>query len=202
MMWPWGHLAVGYLALSLSLDQRFQRSPDDLAVVVLVVVTQLPDLIDKTLAWYLLVLPHGRSLAHSALVASVVIAICWRYAAGRGRPELGVAFGVGYASHLAADAFGPLLSREFADLAFLFWPLLQLPRYTDTPSIGGYFTTLVRELSTGSVEPLLAIEFVLVVLASLCWRAHDFPGLGRCRPARVDRDSDAESLEHDRREET
>ena len=60
-MWPWGHLALGYLLHSPLARARFGRPPTDRATLLLVIGTQLPDLVDKPLAWWLGVLPAGRS---------------------------------------------------------------------------------------------------------------------------------------------
>ena len=61
-MWPWEHLAFGYLLWSLWLRARGRSLPGDWEALVLVFATQLPDLVDKPLAWQLGVLPGGRSL--------------------------------------------------------------------------------------------------------------------------------------------
>jgi hypothetical protein len=49
-MWPWGHLAVGYLLSAGAAYLRDHSSPRGLAVVALAAGTQLPDLLDKPLA--------------------------------------------------------------------------------------------------------------------------------------------------------
>jgi hypothetical protein len=72
-MWPWAHAALGYLAYTLYLRGRFNARPVGLPVVALGFGTQAPDLIDKTLAWYVGVLPYGRSLAHSLLAGSPIM---------------------------------------------------------------------------------------------------------------------------------
>jgi len=67
-MWPWGHLAVGYVAFSVFVRFRLGRQPSGHAALALAVATQLPDLIDKPLAWQFGLLSSGISVAHSILV--------------------------------------------------------------------------------------------------------------------------------------
>ncbi|PSQ27664.1 hypothetical protein BRD03_05435 [Halobacteriales archaeon QS_9_68_17] len=72
-MWPWGHLAVGYLLYAASSRRQRARPPDGAETILIAFGTQFPDLGDKPLAWTVSVLPNGRSLAHSAFVAAAVI---------------------------------------------------------------------------------------------------------------------------------
>jgi len=74
-MWPWGHLAVGYLLWSVLVRDRRFRPPTGAETLLLAVGTQFPDAVDKPLAWSLGVLPNGRSLAHSVFLAT---ALCRR----------------------------------------------------------------------------------------------------------------------------
>ncbi|HKJ58176.1 MAG TPA: metal-dependent hydrolase [Halobacteriales archaeon] len=179
-MWPWGHLAVGYLAAATGR----REPPGDLAVLVLAVGTQFPDLIDKPLAWNLGVIPNGRSLAHSAIVATLVVVLVWRYAARRDRADLAAAFAIGYYSHLGADALYPLLEGRFGELAFLGWPVLPPIEYTGSTSVVARFAELFRELAAGHVAPTFGFELLLVLAAAALWASQDFPGLAllRSRP--------------------
>ncbi len=107
-MWPLGHAAVGYLLYTLATRARFDRPPTALALCALLVGTQFPDLVDKPLAWYVGVLPTGRTLAHSLLVlipvSLVVLALARRY----DRTELGFAFVLGALSHAVVDVIPAL----------------------------------------------------------------------------------------------
>jgi hypothetical protein len=76
-MWPWGHLALGYLLYSPFARARFGRPPTDRATLLLAFGTQLPDLVDKPLAWRLDVLPAGRTLGHSLLSVVAVSALVY-----------------------------------------------------------------------------------------------------------------------------
>lgn len=176
-MWPWGHLAVGYLAYAAVLDGRLRRSPDGLAVVVLAVATQLPDLVDKPLAWHLGVIPNGRSLAHSAIVATVVILLVGWALRARGERTLAVAFAVGYYAHLVADAVSPILTGEWEGLAFLAWPVIPAADDLDSTGIVEFFLALARDLAAGDVPPFFVAELGLVLLAAALWASHGFPGL-------------------------
>ncbi|MCL7419035.1 MAG: metal-dependent hydrolase, partial [Halalkalicoccus sp.] len=92
-MWPWGHAALAYVLYS-ALRRRRGGSPGGVATIVVVFASQLPDLIDKPLAWTLGVIPSGRMLAHAPAVAlPLCVAVYW-YFARRSRAEYGVAFGL------------------------------------------------------------------------------------------------------------
>lgn len=84
-MWPWEHLAFGYVLFSL-LVRIGRRRPDDASVYLLVLFTQFPDLVDKPLAWTFGILLSGLSVGHSVFVAlSVsVVALALGHARGRG----------------------------------------------------------------------------------------------------------------------
>ena len=49
-MWPWEHLAFGYVLYSLGVRTLRGRTPRGPPVLVLAVATQVPDLLDKPLA--------------------------------------------------------------------------------------------------------------------------------------------------------
>jgi membrane-bound metal-dependent hydrolase YbcI (DUF457 family) len=185
-MLPWGHLAVGYLGLTWGSSWLGRNSPGELAVLALVVGTQLPDLVDKPLAWYLAVLPSGRSFGHSLFVAGVVVAAVYAAARRVDRPVAGVAFGWGYLSHLAGDALYPALSGQWAEFAFLFWPVRSVPQ-DET----GY--TILGVLLDGTLSPTGLFETALFVVALAVWRWQDFPGTERVRRFVAGRDPAGES---------
>ena len=134
-MWPIGHLAVGYLLFVAVAAWTDRSLPADWrTLTVLAFATQLPDLVDKPLSYWG-VLPSGRSLAHSLVVfAVVVVAARLTARAVRARwdadPSIPIPFAVtlplvvGYLSHLAGDAYGPVLAGEFRHVRFLLWPVL------------------------------------------------------------------------------
>jgi len=124
-MLPLGHLAVALLPVSLYTLLRKRRLPVGRIVILLVLATQLPDLIDKPLAWTFGVLPSGRMLAHSLVVSLPVLAGLTVLARRRGRGRLGLLFSAAYLSHIAGD-FYPILYRgtDYYFFPNLFWPLL------------------------------------------------------------------------------
>ena len=92
-------MLVGVVSVAAAAGYRGRASRMELLAVL--VGTQLPDIVDKPLAWWFTVLPSGRSptrcfwpcRSHSS-------SFWWRGTA------VGVAFGVGCASHLAGDIYG------------------------------------------------------------------------------------------------
>jgi membrane-bound metal-dependent hydrolase YbcI (DUF457 family) len=173
-MWPWGHLAAGYLVYSAYTRLRTGDSPADVPAVVALFGTQLPDLVDKPLAWSFSVLPSGRSLGHSLVVAAPVLAIAWFLTARRDARPLAAALGVGWVSHTFGDALYPLLGRNFADVTFIAWPLLPLPTYEVEASFAAHFALL-------SPSPTFLFELLLVAVASVAWHADGHPGLATVR---------------------
>ncbi|AGB38985.1 metal-dependent hydrolase [Natronococcus occultus] len=177
-MWPLGHAAIGYLCYTLATRTRFDRPPGQIAVLVLLFGTQFPDLIDKPLAWYLGVIPTGRTLAHSLLFLVPVSIAVYVLARRYGRAEYGFAFGLGALSHTLVDALPALWGGT--DPSFLLWPALPVEGYeSGAPSV----TALFLE-SLG--DPYFLSEFVLAALALAIWRRDGSPGLATLR-ALVDR---------------
>lgn len=181
-MWPWEHLAVGYLAYSIAVRSVTGRPPrDPVAVVVLAFATQFPDLIDKPLAWSLGMLPTGTSLAHSVFVAvplSVLVAVlAWRW----GRPAIGAAFAIGYLLHLPSDAIyaavilgSPLTGEGFA------WPLVPATPIERTgfgANVSHYFERYVAALTSREGIRYLAAELLLVGGAFALWLRDGVPGM-------------------------
>ncbi|WP_227356809.1 metal-dependent hydrolase [Haladaptatus salinisoli] len=167
-MWPWGHLAFGYLAYSLVAHRWRGRPPDGREAIVVAIATQFPDIVDKPLAWTVPILPSGRSFAHSLLTASIIVTFVTIYCRRTGR-EGALAFCVGYFSHIVGDAFGPLLAGEYVYLTFLLWPVLPVRADTE-PSFAAHFESL---LSLGFSAP----ELLLVAVTILLWVSDGVPGL-------------------------
>jgi len=182
-MWPWGHLAFGYLCYSLGSRIGTRTSPGDRDTLALAVGTQFPDLIDKPLAWWVGVLPGGRTLTHSLLVAvplvALGIAVGRRY--GFGLPA--VAFGVGYGTHLVGDAIGPLTAGRYGELAFLLWPATPTVVYEGEASLLWHLTTI-------TLSPLFVLEGLLVALVVGLWIADGAPVLSALPSVVSDTDED------------
>lgn len=163
-MFPWTHAAVGYLLLVglwLALGRRVSKAE----LVAVVVGTQLADVVDKPLAWWLQILPAGRSLAHSLLFAvpltALVVGVAWR----RHHPEVGAAFGLGYLSHLVGDTYVAVYYWRVEEFTFLLWPLL--PPYPYDEFTG------VAELATGVELTLPLVAFATgSVLVGLVFFVH------------------------------
>lgn len=189
-MWPWTHLAFGYLLVSLLWRLRATRVTGAVAVAA-AVGTQFPDLVDKPLAWGLGVLPAGRSLAHSVFTAAAVSAVVLAVAARRDRRDPALAFVVGYGSHLAGDVIPKLPASDFDSLTFLLWPLLPLPEYDGAEPV----VANLAEVAAAPTASLLSSPSRLALLALVVavWWADGFPGvvgIGRyfARHARPDID--------------
>jgi len=183
-MWPWDHLAFGYLLHSLLVRSRLGRGPEDGPVLALVVATQFPDLVDKPLAWEFGALPHGQSLAHSLLFAVPVVLASAAAARRYGRPEHGTAVAVGYLSHLLADlAYGPLTGGSLSP-AFLLWPLLHRPPEPPVglaPRVLALLDSSLALLATPAGLVYLLLELALGLAVAALWRRDGFPGTGPIR---------------------
>ncbi len=175
-MWPLGHAAVAYLCYTLSTRSRFDTPPEGVAVLVLLFGSQFPDLVDKPLAWYVGVLPTGRTLAHSLLILVPLSVGFYLLARRYSRGEYGVAFAIGALSHSIVDAL-PILWDPGEDVAFLLWPITPVEGYErGSPTV----LELLRE-SMG--DPYFLSEFVLAAIALLIWHRDGYPGLEPIRRA-------------------
>jgi hypothetical protein len=190
-MWPWEHLAFGYLWYSLPRRLTGSGPPAETAVVALAVGTQFPDLIDKPLAWGLAVLPSGLSLAHSLLVAVPVWVVAVAVASRVGRPSVGVAAAVGYASHLAGDVLYPLVVDGTLRIRFLLWPLTRAP-VVDAPGLVFQVRLFLSEFGVFLASPrgrlYLLAEFVVMAATLAVWLVDGSPGIGLARRSVARRD--------------
>jgi hypothetical protein len=173
-MWPWGHLAVGYLCYRGWCAVRGTTPSHGRALAVLAVATQLPDLVDKPLAWELGFLVSGRSLAHSLLVGLPILLVLWHLLADR--RHYWVAFTIGYLTHLAGDGIQPLLAGDYQPLAYLGWPLLETP-------YGGVDVGIIEYLLTPELTASYLGQWGLFLLAIVVWAVDGFPGLELLRPS-------------------
>lgn len=180
-MWPWGHAAVGYLIYSLG-SRLLGRRPDGVSVFVLLLGTQLPDLVDKPLSWFLGVFPQGYSVGHSVFVALpvglVVLAVFRTYTRAT------IAFVVGYWSHLAGDIGFGLLTSHPLTFHRVMWPVLTLPAYSDNLTgfarIEAYLISFINFFADEGLVAalvLLAVYFGPCVVAFILWILDGTPGL-------------------------
>lgn len=179
-MFPWDHLAIGYIATSLLFRAR-GRLLDDESAVVAALGTQFPDLVDKPLAWTFEVLPSGTTLAHSVFVAVPLSMLIYALARLTGLRRLGVAFSVGYLLHLPADVlYGPLTTGGPVPYGAVLWPLIPT---TGEPASGTLLRNTVHYIVQyygylGSTRALgfLFLEVGLLSGALALWVADGKPG--------------------------
>ncbi len=190
-MWPWEHLAVGYLCYSLYSRARTGSPPDGPGALAVAFGTQFPDLVDKPLAWQLGLLSSGNSLAHSALTAVLLSVFVLGLSERRGVPQLGIAFVVGYLVHLPGDVFYPLVYGGGPWVEFLLWPFVPvgsgetlgfLPKLSSLLERTGDF------LTTPAGRAYLGAELGLLALAVVAWWVDGRPGVGVVRDL-IDRSS-------------
>jgi hypothetical protein len=183
-MWPPEHLALGYLLYSVSDRVLSEDRPTDATALVLAFATQLPDLVDKPLAWTFGVLPGGLTLAHSLFTAVPVCVAVYLITRWRTKRDLGVAFAVGYGSHLLGDMLYALLTGGGLAYRFLFWPLLGRQVGEET-SFAGEFSTLVADFGSFLVTPrgtlYLLFEAFFLGVTFLLWLSDGRPGPGVLR---------------------
>lgn len=182
-MWPWGHLAVGYLLYSPAVHLLRRRAPGTVAVLALALGTQLPDLVDKPLSWVLHLTPQGYSVAHSVFVAVPVGVAVVVLAADYGRIEAGAAFTLGFWSHLVADVVFAVALREPYAVERVLWPLVVLPAYSSrVPPLSRVMEYVDRwiEYLLATAGPLAVAVYVApLVGAGLLWLYDGAPGLPR-----------------------
>ncbi len=172
-MQPVVHLAVGYLCYAAYTRLHHGREPADLPALVAVFAAGLADLIDKPLD-AAGVVPVGRTIGHSLLFVIPLVLLVWIVASRRDRRLLGVAFAIGYLSHVATDIPWHVLSGDFDELGFLLWPVTEMPAYTGVKPLG---TVAGIEITT------LWLEAVILVAAVACWWMDGRPGVGLFRPS-------------------
>lgn len=169
-MWPWGHLAFGYLFESVWKHRREGRPPTGLETLALAIGTQFPDLIDKPFAWTFDVLPSGRSLTHSVFTTMAVVSIAYVVLEGRSAREYVGPFALGYVSHLLGDSVRPVLAGDEEDVGFLAWPLAS----TDY----GVETGVLAHFARLQPSDLLGPEGGIVALSLFVWVFDGRPGPG------------------------
>jgi hypothetical protein len=165
-MLPPTHVTVGYLCYAAATRLRGYGVPTGRATLVAVFAAALPDLIDHPLHW-LGVTPVGRTIAHSLLFAVPTVALVWALANRAGERELGVAFAIGYLSHVATDVPWHLLAGDYHELGFLLWPVTHMPEYTGTTTLG---TVGGFEVTT------LWLEAVILLAGVALWVRDGMPG--------------------------
>jgi len=172
LMLPWGHLAVGYLVYSLGVRLRHGVPPEGPAVIALAVGTQLPDLIDKPLAWTFEILPSGRSLGHSLLFVVLLGVIVWTVGKRYNRRSAAGAFLVGYLSHMVVDVLPAVRAGQWEIVGALLWPLLPVYEYPGEQGRGIVEFLLALDLTTLPLMGVVASVFMMGL-----WMFDGLPGV-------------------------
>lgn len=173
-MWPWEHLAIGYLGYAVLYRRSVIGSPHRrIPLAAMVVGTQFPDLVDKPMGWAFGVFPGGTSVTHSLFVAPILIAAIWLLGIALDRREAASAFCVGYFLHIPADLIYPIVHGEAPNLNAFLWPVVVTEPATRLGLIGNvshYFSKFVSFLGTPRGIAYLAFEAALVIAA--LWMFH------------------------------
>lgn len=165
-MQPIVHPVVGYLCYAGYIRARRENPPQGGPVIVAVFAAILPDMIDRSL-WLIGVTSVGRTIAHSLLGAIVLVGGMVILARAYHRSDLGVAFAIGYFSHILADIPWHILAGDYHELGFLLWPVTEMPAYSGVKVVA----------NIGSVEiTTLWLEGGLFLLGVLVWWRDGCPG--------------------------
>jgi len=169
---PWEHAAIGYLAYSLLSHVFARRSPGALDAVAAIVGSQVPDLIDKPLAWQLGAFETSYALGHSIFfgVPAAVAAALLARSVGRGR--VGAAFAVGYLFHLPGDVMQDFFQRGELPVEHVLWPVVTAPPTADRRVVDvtlGLFFEYVDALTSPDPPTLLLVQAGVIALTALLW---------------------------------
>lgn len=179
-MWPWEHVAVGYLTLSVGTHLLRRRPPTDREAIAAAVAAVLPDLIDKPLAWGLGLYPSGYGAAHSVFFALPAAAATVALARTRGRAAIGAAAAVGYLSHLPADMFAATMTDGRVPLERVLWPI-RTASSTYPEGFFGTFESFLRAylggLLAGELDAALFVPLAAVGICFVIWLRDGAPGL-------------------------
>lgn len=178
-MWPWEHVAVGYVLFSLGLRLSGRAGPADVEAICLLGATLFPDVIDKTLSWGFGVFPTGYAVGHSVFVALPVGLLVL----GRGIPRLprraSVAVVVGYWSHLLGDVLDPLRYNDGLIVDRVLWPVAtELPYETEYGLRRGlvYLEAFLAELASMDASTVFLLYLLLPIGTVLLWLFDSAPG--------------------------
>lgn len=178
---PVSHGALAYLLYVGYAFISGQRLPLGWTLVPLAIGSQLPDLIDKPLAYWG-VLVYGRSLAHSVFTMTVICASVWwltrspradrdnqathtrtrvRRIVTAIRQPLPAALTIGYLAHLIGDSWALIARGDWLSARFLLYPVYRIPA-SPSDDIAPWIRLL--ELYR---EPAASMQLELVVGAAI-----------------------------------
>lgn len=179
-MWPWTHAVFGYACASLANRAVFGRGPSDAPALVAVFAAVLPDLVDKPLAWTVGVVETGYGPAHSVLVGLPLVAAGAVWLWYSERPDVGLALGVGYLSHLLGDLGFQYVDEGELVLSVVLWPVA--PSAPD--STGGvvehvvfFFARYAADVRTGDAAMYLVATMLLALATVGLWVVDGMPVL-------------------------
>ena len=184
-MWPWEHVAFGYVVYSLLVHLGYRDSPGESEAVTVAFASVLPDLIDKPLAWQFGVFESGYALGHSILFAGPLSLVAIVLARAYGRTRVGLAFAVGYIFHLVGDVIPIYVSRGVWSVDHLLWPavVVENPHGHDG-FLAGFvhnFEPYLVQLLAGEVTPYIALQFGMGLAAVGLWLFDGAPGVRTVR---------------------
>jgi len=168
-MYPAEHVLVAVGPVVGYALWRNHRLPGGGLLLVVLAASLLPDLVDKPLAWSFGVIPSGRMIAHSFVLAVPLVLFVLLLAHRQERLGYGLGFGWGYLLHLAAD-FSPVLvlGADYYFFPNMFWPIAAANPDPD-PGFGQHLPTL--GLVTFLEVAVLALLVGYVVVEVWQWRA-------------------------------
>lgn len=169
-MWPWGHLAFAYVLYSSFFRLRHRRPPTWPGVALVALGSQMPDLVDKPLAWTLRILPTGRSFAHSLLFGTAIVVLAVIVLRRLDLPGAG-AFALGYYSHLVGDVYQAVLAGRFQELGFLLWPFVPADTANE-PTVG-----IIEYILSAQLEGQMMFELGLAAVVVVWWLLDGAPGV-------------------------
>jgi hypothetical protein len=182
---PWEHAIIAYLCYSIVVRLAYHNPPTAVETAAVLFASLLPDLIDKPLAWEFNLFSSGHAIGHSLFVAAPVSAVVLLLAWRRGRSRLGIAFGLSYFLHLAADVIPQYLRTGSLKLHRILWPLRREGSGYDTgfagelgENLGSYARWIATELASGDPEPYLLFLLGIAGAGLLLWIDDGMP-IGR-----------------------
>jgi len=168
------------VVVSLWRRGRDRRPPGEAEAIAAVLGSQLPDLIDKPLGWRTSLLPSGHSMAHSDRRRPYGCRRLPPRAPVRSGGRGSAAFSLAYLVHLPADVVYPMVLGRSPNLAFLFWPFVDIPASPDRRVRGpraGTRRSVPRLPPDAPGFTFLLIELSLLGVALLLWRRDGWPGV-------------------------
>lgn len=179
---PWEHAIIGYITYSLSVHVAYREPPSSLGAGIVVIGSLTPDIVDKPLAWGFDLWGSGYAIGHSlfaaAPVSMLVIVLAWM----SDRTRVGIAFAIGYLTHLLGDVMPSYLLEGEVPLDRLLWPLRgRGSGYEDgfraefQANLAEYLNWLQGEIASGDPEPYLLLLIATVMFGMLLWMYDGMP---------------------------